>query len=256
VLDDKTQSTELDEFVYHEALVRPCMVAHPMPRDVFIAGGGEGATAREVLSHRAVRRVVMVDIDAEVVELCRRHMGQFHRGAFDDARLELLHADALQYLETTGERFDVAVIDVPDPLESGPAYLLYTREFYELLKRRLNPGGLMVAQAGPTGPAFYEQCFSAVANTVRSVFPKAFACEAFVPSFGATWGFVIGSLGPDPAALTAEEVDRRLAERTTAPLRYYDGITHRGMFSLPKYLREAMAREARVITRANPLFVT
>ena len=254
VLDNKTQSTEMDEFVYHEALVQPCMVAHPAPTKVFVAGGGEGATIREVLSHGSVSRVVMVDIDGEVVDLCRRHLGSFHRGAFDDPRLELRHVDALRYLEDTPERFDVAIIDVPDPLESGPAHHLYTREFYDLLKRRLKPDGVMVAQSGPTGPAFYEQCFSAVANTVREIFPAAYAYETFVPSFGSTWGFVIGSLGPDPA-ISAEEVDRRIAERVTQPLRHYDGITHRGMFSLPKYLREAMAREQRVITKAEPLFV-
>ena len=256
VLDDKTQSTELDEFVYHEALVQPSMIAHPDPRRVFIAGGGEGATAREVLSHKSVIRATMVDIDGEVVDLCRRLLPNHHRGAFDDPRLELHHTDAFGFLEAASQTFDVAIIDVPDPLEGGPAYLLYTREFYELLRKRLNPGGIVVAQSGPTGPAFYQQSFSAVATTVGSVFPSAFPCEAFVPSFGATWGFVIGSLGPDPTALSVEQIDRRITERVSSELRYYDGVTHRGMFSVPKYLREALNAESRIITRANPLFVS
>ena len=198
VLDGKTQSTELDEFIYHEALVHPTLISHPGPESVFIAGGGEGATAREVLAHRSVSRVVMVDIDSEVVELCRRFLPNHHQGAFDDPRLYLHHADAFAFLEESTETFDVAVVDVPDPLEGGPAWLLYTREFYELLRSRLNPGGAMVAQSGPTGPAFYRQCFAAVANTIASVFPRSFLSEAFVPSFGATWGFVTGSLGPRP----------------------------------------------------------
>lgn len=255
VLDDKTQSTTLDEFVYHEALVQPVMVAHPAPETVFIAGGGEGATAREVLSHNTVRRAVMVDIDREVVELCRRYLPDHHQGAFDDPRLDLVFDDALRFLERTEERFDVAVIDVPDPLEGGPAYLLYTREFYHLLRDKLRPGGLMVAQSGPTGPAFAGDCFSAIANTVATVFPKTFFCEAFVPSFGSSWGFVIGSLGPEPPYLPAEEVDRRLSRRVRRPLRFYDGVTHRGMFSTPRYLRDLVARERRVITKDNPLFV-
>ena len=167
VLDDKTQSTEVDEFVYHESLVQPAMIAHPGPRSVFIAGGGEGATAREVLRHASVERVVMADIDEQVVDLCRQHLGAFHQGSFDDPRLELHHRDAMAVLEESRGGFDVAVIDVPDPLEEGPAYLLFTAEFYEIARSRLAPGGLLVAQAGPTGPAFYEQCFSAVANTVR-----------------------------------------------------------------------------------------
>ena len=255
LLDGKTQSTEADEFVYHEALVHPSMIAHPGPRQVFVAGGGEGATIREVLSHRSVTRTVMVDIDREVVELCRQYLPNHHRGSFDDPRLELHYADALKFLEDTRERFDVAVIDVPDPLEGGPAYLMYTQEFYCLLRDRLKPNGLMVAQSGPTGPAFYEQCFSAVAKTIGSVFPAVYASEAFVPSFGSSWGFVIGSLGPDPTSLSAQEVDQRIAERVSGQLRFYDGTTQRGMFSVPKYLRDAVAEESRIITRARPLFV-
>ncbi len=256
VLDDKTQSTEADEFVYHESLVQPPMIAHPGPRRVFIAGGGEGATAREVLLHPSVERVVMADIDREVVDLCRQHLGAFHQGSFDDPRLDLHHRDAMAVLDESQGGFDVAVIDVPDPLEEGPAYLLFTTEFYEMARTRLAPGGLLVAQAGPTGPAFYEQCFSAVANTVDSAFPTMSAYEAFVPSFGATWGFVVGSMGSDPAALCPSEVDAKLGERGIGGLRHYDGETHAGMFSLPKYLRAAIKAERRIITRDDPLFVT
>ena len=169
--------------------------------------------------------------------------------------MTLLHEDALRYIETTDERFDVAIIDVPDPLEAGPAYLLFTQEFYRSMRSRLNPGGIMVAQSGPTGATFYEQCFSAVANTVGSVFPSAHLSEAFIPSFGTTWGFVMGT--PDDAviSLTADEIDRRIAERITGELRSYDGIAHQGMFAVPKFLREAVEAETRVITRAEPLFV-
>jgi len=255
VLDDKTQSTELDEFVYHEALVQPAMIAHPNPRTVFIAGGGEGATAREALRHKSVERVVMVDLDELVVSICRKYLPNHHQGAFDDPRLTLLHEDALRYIEATDERFDIAIIDVPDPLEAGPAYLLFTQEFYRSMRSRLNPGGIMVAQSGPTGATFYEQCFSAVANTVGSVFPEAHLCEAFIPSFGTTWGFVMGTPDDTVLTLTAEETDIRIAKRVSGELRSYDGVAHRGMFAVPKFLREAVAAERRVITRDEPLFV-
>ena len=255
VLDDKTQSTEVDEFAYHEGLVHPSMIAHPAPKSVFVAGGGEGATIREALRHSAVGRVVMVDIDAKVVELCREYLPNHHQGSFDDPRVELVIADALSYLEATGERFDIIIIDVPDPLEAGPAYLLYTQEFYRLARSRLRDGGLLATQAGPTGPSFYEQCFSAVANTVASVFPTVALTETFVPAFGSTWGFVIGSLGTDPADLSPRETDARIADRISGDLRYFDGVTLRGMTSVPKYLRQYVAEEKRIITANNPLFV-
>ena len=229
VLDSKTQSTELDEFVYHEALVQPCMIAHPGPREVFVAGGGEGATVREVFLHGSVDRAVMVDIDGEVVELCRRHLPNHHRGAFNDPRLELHFMDALRFLEETSQRFDVAIIDVPDPLEDGPAYLLYTQEFYELLKDRLKPGGMMVAQSGPTGPAFYQQCFAAVAKTVASAFPSVFAYETFVPSFGLNVGLRRGLAGPRPVGAVGGRggpPDRRARRPRAPPLRRRDPPGH------------------------------
>ena len=255
VLDEKTQSTTLDEFIYHEALVLPTLISHPNPNNVFVAGGGEGATIREVLSHQSVQQVVMVDIDQEVVDLCQYYMPGFSQGAFEDPRLVLHHTDALGFLEQSTDLFDLAIIDVPDPLEGGPAYLLYTQEFYKLLRQHLNTDGVIVAQSGPTGPAFYKQCFSAVANTIKTAFPKVSTYEAFVPSFGSTWGFTWGSLRPDPEELSIEEIDMRIATRLINEPGFYDGLTHQGMFSVPKYLRKALSEETRVITKAEPLFV-
>ena len=100
LLDGKTQSTEADEFVYHESLVHPVLLSIPDPKRVFIGGGGEGATLREVLRHRSVKEAVMVDLDAEVVALCREHLATWHQGAFDDPRTTLVHDDALTFLET------------------------------------------------------------------------------------------------------------------------------------------------------------
>lgn len=79
MLDGAIQSAESDESLYHELLVQPAMLAHDEPRDVLIIGGGEGATLREVLSHASVRRAVMVDLDRELVELCREHLFQWHQ---------------------------------------------------------------------------------------------------------------------------------------------------------------------------------
>ena len=256
VLDDKTQSSEADEWAYHEALVQPVMTAHPNPRRVMVAGGGEGATIREALRHGAVEEVVMVDLDDAVVDLCKAHLPNHHQGAFDDPRVTLLHEDALAYLEKRETPFDVIIIDVPDPLEGGPAYLLYTVEFYELVRARLAPGGLMVAQSGPTGPTNVNEVFTAIARTMAKVFDHASPSQVNVPSFGMMWGFIAcgGADAPNVAAMTEADVDARLRERGVSSLRFYDGEAHRGMFGMPKYVREAVAAETRVITRGSPLY--
>ena len=256
VLDGKTQSSESDEWAYHEGLVQPVMVAHAAPKRVFIAGGGEGATAREVLRHASVTEVVMVDLDSEVVELCREHLPNHHRGSFDDPRLTLLHEDALVYLDQHPEPFDVIVIDIPDPLEGGPAYLLYTTEFYQLVASRLAPGGMMVTQAGPAGPTNVTEVFTAIHETMAGAFTSTAPFRVYVPSFGTMWGFIVGGVdgAPDLATADPAEIDQRIGERISSELAYYDGIAHRGLFGLPKYIRKALADEDRVITNANPIF--
>ena len=90
VLDGKTQSTERDEHIYHESLVHPAMAIHENPKQVFIAGGGEGGTLREVLSHRSVEKAVMVDLDPDVVNLCRQYLPKHHQGSFEDQRTTLI----------------------------------------------------------------------------------------------------------------------------------------------------------------------
>ena len=254
ILDGKTQSSEADEFVYHEALVHPAMVAHPNPESVFIAGGGEGATLREVLAHNSVKSAVMVDLDGEVVEICRRFLPNHHRGAFDDPRVQLHFADARQYLEDTEDTYDVIIVDLPDPQEAGPASFLYTQSFYSLLRRRLNPEGVVAVQS--------EQCmtgnleaFTAISHTLGSVFPLVFPYHAMIPSFSLDWGFNLASLGPSPTGLAALEVDRRLEERGCDSLWSYDGEAHLGMFMLLKNVRAALAEETRVITEDAPLVV-
>ncbi|MSQ11180.1 MAG: polyamine aminopropyltransferase [Dehalococcoidia bacterium] len=254
-LDGKTQSAELDEHVYHESLVHPAMLLHPAPRSVFIGGGGEGATAREVLRHGTVERVVMVDLDKELVELCREHLKDFHQGALDDPRLHLVFDDALKHLENTTDRFDVVVMDIADPLEGGPAHLLYTQETYRIVAERLNPGGVLVTQAGPVSMVNYREVHPAIHNTLETVFPTVASYAVHVQSFGEPWGFVLASDARDPRQFTLSQVDQRIRERGLTGLRFYDGQSHQGLFALPRYLREAIAAEERIITTDSPLFI-
>jgi spermidine synthase len=254
VLDGKIQSSERDEFIYHEALVHPAMIAHPGPEKVFIAGGGEGATLREALSHKTVKRAVMVEIDEEVTALSRQYLPDLSRGIFEDSRTELHHVDARQYLEKSQEKFDVIIIDLPDPIEKGPAYLLFTQEFYRIVLNRLMENGLIAVQAGSASPAELLN-FAAVNNTLKSVFPLVVQYTAYVPCFGGPWGFCLASRQNDPSRFSPEELNERIAARSLGGLRFYDGITHRNMFSLPKYIREALAKQKRIITDKKPLYL-
>jgi spermidine synthase len=256
VLDGRIQSSQADEFIYHEILVQPGLLAHPRPQRALVIGGGEGATLREILRHRTITSAVMVDIDGEVVEECRRYLPEWHQGAFDDPRTRLLHEDARAFLERTDERFDLIVIDLVEPLEEGPACLLFTREFYTLVRDRLTEQGVMTMQAGMT--KINELLFyGAVNRTLRDVFPIVAPYQGFISCFGTPWGFVLASKGIDPRQQSAAEVDRLIAERLDpAALGYWDGSAHLHSFNLPKFLSQAVETNDRVITDANPLIVS
>jgi spermidine synthase len=252
ILDGKIQSSEADEFIYHEALVHPSMLTHPQPERVFIAGGGEGATLREVLAHKTVKRAVMVDIDKEVVSLCRRLLPSWHQKAFDDPRVELHFVDARKYLEESSDRFDVMIIDLVDPLEQGPARLLYTQEFYEIVKQKLGLDGIMSVQAESAEWTSLAN-FSAITSTLRNVFPIARPYQVHVPSFLGLWGFVSASQSLDAFELTPEEIDNRISTRISKKLKSYDGLTHQAMFTIPKHIRQQLAASKRIITDKQPI---
>jgi spermidine synthase len=256
VLDGRIQSSQADEFIYHEALVHPGMLAvESTPRRALVIGGGEGATLREVLRYPSIARAVMVDIDAEVVDLCRRHLPEMHRGAFEDGRTELRHEDARAYLERSTERFDFICIDLVEPLEEGPACMLFTKEFYTLVRDRLTPGGTMTMQAGMTKVGELP-FFAAINRTLREVFPVVAGFQTFISCFGTPWGFILASKKVDPARQTVAAVDALVAERVKGSLDYWDGQTHQHAFALPKFIRKAVETCTRVSTDAHPLIVT
>jgi spermidine synthase len=258
-LDDKVQSADQDEFIYHESLVHPALVCHANPRRVFIAGGGEGATLREVLRHRTVEQVVMCDLDDQVVEAARRHLPTWSAGAYDDPRVSLVHDDARAFLAAETTPYDAIIVDVTDPLAGGPSYRIFTRQFYALAHEHLGPGGVIAAQAESTDLGVLDGHL-AIVRTLATAFPGALGYHTHVPSFGESWGFAIGCKAGAtgsvvPSALTVEQVDRALAARGCARLRFYDGLTHRRLFSPPKHERALAVQPGPVITDDNPLIV-
>lgn len=243
VIDDRVQSAEEDEYIYHESLVHPALVAHPGPRRVLVIGGGEGATVREVLRHPTIEQVVMVDIDRELVEQCHKLLPEWHQGALQDPRVELVVADGKDYVANSEGQFDVVIVDVCDALEEGPALALYTERFYRALRARLTARGLVAVQAMELSGLDHAD-HATVHRTLRYVFHHVASYATFIPSFWSSWGFVTASDTCDVGALGATEVDATLGARgLDASLRYYDGIAHVGLFALPKDVRAVLARD-------------
>ncbi|XP_010536155.1 PREDICTED: thermospermine synthase ACAULIS5 [Tarenaya hassleriana] len=253
VIDGKMQSAERDEFIYHECLIHPALLCHQNPKTVFIMGGGEGSAAREALKHKTIEKVVMCDIDQEVVDFCRRFL-TINSEAFCSKKLDLIINDAKAELEKREEKFDIIVGDLADPVEGGPCFQLYTKSFYEkTLKTKLNSNGIFVTQSGPAGIFTHKEVFTSIYNTMKQVFKYVKAYTAHVPSFADTWGWVMAS--DEPFSIDVEEIDRRIEERVDGELLYLNGASLLSAATLNKTISIALENETDVYTEDNPIFI-
>ena len=250
ILDGRLQSTEKDEFIYHEALVHPALLAHPDPQRVLVIGGGEGASLREVLRHPCVVRAVMVDLDEELVAVCQEWLPTFHGGAFSDSRAELVVAEGRSWLANQPDgSFEVIILDLTEPLEEGPARLLFTKEMYELVQKKLAPGGLAALQSGSAGPL--GRLMPDLDCTLREVFPHVMAYTAFIPSFMDLYGFHVAG-GEDLVWPSAAMVAARLHHREVTVLRWLGPDMAAALPRLPLDIKERLTQEGRVLTDAAP----
>ncbi len=252
IIDGKIQSTIYDEHIYHELLVHPLLLSlEKEPKDVLILGGGEGATLREVLRYKSVERAVMVDIDEKVIDFAKKYLEEWHKGAFEDKRTQLVIGDGYKFVKETNQKFDAVILDLTDPIKDSTSYMLYTKEFYESLKRILKDGGGIATQA--TSPSFSVEVYVTIYNTIKEVFRIASASYTYMASFDGLWGFVYG--GVNPSSLSPAEIDKRIKERINDKLPFYDGYSHEVSFKLPKNILEEFKKINRISTEGNPVYV-
>ncbi len=231
VLDGIVQTTEGDEFIYHEMTTHLPILAHGAAKSVLIIGGGDGGALEEALKHD-VANVTMVDIDGEVIDLCREYLPSIAGRAFDDPRTNLIVGDGNAFVAETDQRFDVIVVDSPDPI--GPAEILFEESFYARCRDCLTQDGIIVTQ---NGVPFLQG--EEVTSTNRH-FAKLFAHSGFyaapVPTYsGGFMAFGWGSNARDISKQPHTEIADRFAA-AKIDSRYYNPAIHTAAFALPGYI--------------------
>ncbi|MCS7174032.1 MAG: polyamine aminopropyltransferase [Armatimonadetes bacterium] len=233
LLDEAVQTTEADEFIYHEMLAHLPLVTHPAPASLLIIGGGDGGLLEEALKH-PLRRAVMVEIDELVVEVTRRYIPEIPRGAFEDPRVELRFEDGFVYVRRTEGRFDVVLVDSTDP--QGPSVPLFSSEFYGDLQRLLTEEGVVAVQSG--SPLYQRDLIVQVRRNLKQHFPIVRTFLVPIPTYpGALWSFTLGSKGPDPLAISPGVIEDRIAGMN---LQYYTAARHHESLIAPPFLREVL----------------
>jgi len=247
-LDGIVQTTEADEFIYHEMLVHAPIFAHgnggngePFRGDVLIIGGGDGGSLREALKHPEIGRVVMVEIDPGVVEMSKQYLPKISAGAFDNPKGELVFADGVEYMAEAPENsFDVIVVDSTDPM--GPGEVLFTESFYAQCRRVLRPDGIMTTQGGV--PFTQRDELSFVQTRLATSFAATDWYMASVPTY--VGGPMAFGWATDDASLKDAPVDaleaRAKASGLLDALEYWTPAIHRAAFAHPAFLERALKR--------------
>ncbi|MFT7691386.1 MAG: spermidine synthase, partial [Candidatus Latescibacterota bacterium] len=147
-LNGHLQFASVDEYRYHEALVHPAMTLATNRQRVLIIGGGDGLTAREVLKYGEVERIDLVDLDPAITRLGMRnpHLTRLNENALSRQQVEVINGDGFLFLQEEHPAYGVIIFDLPDPREESLTKL-YSREGYQLARRLLSPGGIIVTQA-------------------------------------------------------------------------------------------------------------
>jgi spermidine synthase len=237
VLDGVVQTTEKDEFVYHEMMAHVPLFAHGNAKQVLIVGGGDGGMLREVLKHQTVEQVTMVEIDNAVIEMAKQYLPNHSRGAFDDPRANIVIADGMDFVRDTEQTFDVIISDSTDPI--GPGEILFTNDFYAQCQRILNPGGVVVTQ---NGVAFFQldEVITTSSRLSRHFSDATFYSAAVPTYYGGIMTFAWGSNEPALRDVAVATLQQRFDESGIST-RYYTPEIHKASFALPKYIVDALA---------------
>jgi spermidine synthase len=240
-LDDMVMTTEKDEFHYHEMISHPALFSLPSAKNVLIIGGGDGGTAREVLRHKNIEQVTMVEIDGEVIEACKIHLPKI-AAEFDNPKLTLLVDDGIEFLKNASPNsYDLIIVDGSDPV--GPAEGLFSVEFYTNCYAALKNDGILVAQG--ESPKFNEKAFVELNQTLQTIFglDKAPISLFFVPTYPTgMWSFQYGIKGD----ITINEVKNKneIQEFVSKEgLRYYNEDIHANTFALPNFVKELVLKK-------------
>ena len=241
-LDGIIQTTEADEFVYHEMMVHVPLFAHGAPKTVLIIGAGDGGILREVLRHASVRRAVMVEIDGDVVRECARHMPALNGGAFKNPRGQVIIGDGIDYVrKAPNKSFDAILVDSTDPI--GPGEVLFTDDFYRHCKRILRPNGVLVTQNGV--PFFQPDEVTTTKRRLGAIFKDMTFYSLVVPTY--IGGMMTLAWASDSAALrkTPPAVLEKRFKAAKMKTRYYTPAIHKNAFDLPPFIAELAEKAPR-----------
>lgn len=225
-LDGLVQTSDKDEFFYHEMLVHPALVSHPSPKNILLIGGGDGGAMKEILRY-PVEKVWFVEIDSQVIDVSRKFF-PWLKTCLKDERVKLIIADGKDFVQETFEKFDVVLVDSSEPV--GPSTVLHEKAFYTNVKRCLNRNGIVVSQVG--SPLYHLEQIKEKEREWREIFKVVRLYVSPVPTYpGGVWSFVY---------LSDETSPESVRRKPPSGLKYYNHEVHQAAFMLPNFIKRIL----------------
>src|SRR5690606_38611255 len=231
-LDGVVQCTESDDYVYHELLTHLPIMAHGKVQSVLIVGGGDGGILEEVLKHKSVKRVTMVEIDDMVIKVAKKYLPKICGKAFEDKRTNLIVGDGAKWVAETNERYDLIIVDRPDPI--GPATVLFSKAFYRNCQRVMKPGAILVAQNGV--PHMQGPELTDAVKLFQQIWAHSGTYLAVVPTYVCGFMSLTWASDNDITDVDPRKVFQRFARANLKGLNYYNPELHFGAFALPNFV--------------------
>ena len=251
-LDGITQVGIKGERFYHEPMVHLPLLSHPHPQKVLVIGGGDGGINREVLKYPSVDSLVQVDLDAEVVSVCKKHLPEISQGCWEDPRTTLVIEDGRHFLTKSKGKFDVVIMDMTDPF--GPSASLYTKEFFTLAKHSLrHKKGVFCMHS--ESPISRPKAFSSIHRTLSQVFKHVSPWYIYVQMYGTYWSLAICSDKAQFKKKSVKSIDQKIKKLKLKDLHIISGATYRAFqteMPVIKDLRQSPT--AKIITDADSKF--
>jgi spermidine synthase len=232
-LDGAIQTTEADEYIYHEMLVHPLLLTHPKPENVLIVGGGDGGVLRELFKY-PIKEAIMVEIDRTVIDLSKKYLPKISKGSFRDNRLGLIIDDGAKYIKETPKKFDIVIVDSPDPV--GPANALFSKKFYQGVSKVLKPNGVMIRQ---TGSVFLQsEILKSNYRRIKKIFPQTFIQLVSIPTYiGGFFSFIIAAKKINFLKAKKSKIKKKYS-KLNLKTKYYNPDIQFASLQLPNNLKE------------------
>jgi spermidine synthase len=236
VLDGAIQTTQKDEFIYHEMMSHTLMLLHPKPERILIIGGGDGGILREVLKYKSVKKAYLVEIDRQVIELTKKYLKSICKNSFSDKRTKIVLDDGAKFLHETDKKFDIVIVDSPDPV--GVAKTLFSKKFYKDINSVLTDNGFMIRQTGSTilqPHGLKDNC-----KILKTIFPHVWPHMTAIPTYiGGFFSLTAAGKATDISDVSIDILEKRY-KKNKLKTQYYNPYLHIGSVLLPEYVNRSI----------------